>query len=174
MSSTSMKFVTPSQYTKSNLAHFIINTRAVNDFIKVHPSLAVKDNVLDFGCGTGETTAAIAQGKLGDLGNPGKVRRYLILNILMIKCCWLSGDGCWYIRGHDHSQLLHPHTLQPLIPAAGCEPGRLLHLLQQVHLLPGHLLLLPPLGSWCSCGCQPVQQCAVTGGKVLVCGKHHN
>ena len=46
----------------------------------------VGKDVLDFGCGTGETTAAIAQGKLGDLGNPGKVIRCLILNKLMIKC----------------------------------------------------------------------------------------
>ena len=75
MSSTSMKFVTPSQYTKSNLAHYIINTSAVNDFIKVHPRLGAKDSVLDFGCGTGETTAAIAQGQLGELGKPSKVSK---------------------------------------------------------------------------------------------------
>merc|ERR1719391_1864146 len=29
--------------------------------------------VLDFGCGTGETTSAIARGELGDLGKPGYV-----------------------------------------------------------------------------------------------------
>ena len=68
-----MKFVTPSQYTKSNQAHYIINTTAVNDFIKMHPKLSVNDRVLDFGCGTGETTLAIAQGNLGDLGQPGEV-----------------------------------------------------------------------------------------------------
>jgi len=68
-----MKFVTPSQYTKSNQAHYIINTTAVNDFIKMNPKLGVNDRVLDFGCGTGETTLAIAQGNLGDLGHPGQV-----------------------------------------------------------------------------------------------------
>ena len=73
LSSTSMKFVTPSQYTKSNQAHYIINTTAVNDFIKMNPKLGVNDRVLDFGCGTGETTLAIAQGNLGDLGHPGQV-----------------------------------------------------------------------------------------------------
>ena len=29
--------------------------------------------MLDFGCGTGETTVAMAQGVLGDLGQPGEV-----------------------------------------------------------------------------------------------------
>merc|ERR1711923_381581 len=57
LSSTSMKFVTPSQYTKSNQAHYIINTTAVNDFTKMHPKLGVNDRVLD----------------LGDLGHPGQV-----------------------------------------------------------------------------------------------------
>ena len=28
---------------------------------------------MDFGCGTGETTVAMAQGVLGDLGHPGEV-----------------------------------------------------------------------------------------------------
>ena len=73
LSSTSMKFVTPSQYTKSNMAHFIINTKAANDFSRVHPRLGDQDRVLDFGCGTGETTLAIAQGQLGDLGSPDQV-----------------------------------------------------------------------------------------------------
>ena len=74
LSSTSMKFVTPSQYTKSNQAHFVINTKAANDFTKVHAALGPNDKVLDFGCGTGETTVAIAQGSLGHLGTPGQVR----------------------------------------------------------------------------------------------------
>ena len=73
MSSTSMKFVTPSQYTKSNSQHFIINTRAVEDFRNVHQALGPDDSVLDFGCGTGETTLALVQGELGSLGQPGEV-----------------------------------------------------------------------------------------------------
>ena len=72
---TAMKFVTPAQYTKSNLAHFIINTKAANDFTRVHPRLGDQDRVLDFGCGTGETTLAIAQGQLGELGTPDQVSR---------------------------------------------------------------------------------------------------
>ena len=80
LSSTSMKFVTPSQYTKSNQAHYIINTTAVNEFIKMNPKLGVNDRVLDFGCGTGETTLAIAQGNLGDLGHPGQVRSHPIVS----------------------------------------------------------------------------------------------
>jgi len=70
---TAMKFVTPAQYTKSNLAHYNINTRAVNEFVKVHPALGKEDRLLDFGCGTGETTVAMSEGVLGQLGQPGKV-----------------------------------------------------------------------------------------------------
>ena len=40
---TAMKFVTPAQYTKSNLAHYNINTRAVNEFVKVHSALGKDD-----------------------------------------------------------------------------------------------------------------------------------
>ena len=40
---TAMKFVTPAQYTKSNLAHYTINTRAVNEFVKVHSALGEED-----------------------------------------------------------------------------------------------------------------------------------
>ena len=40
---TAMKFVTPAQYTKSNLAHFKINTRAVNEFVTVHSALGEED-----------------------------------------------------------------------------------------------------------------------------------
>ena len=43
------------------------------DFVSVHPPLGEDDKVLDFGCGTGETTAAIAAGQLGGLGHPGQV-----------------------------------------------------------------------------------------------------
>jgi len=73
MSSTSMKFVTPSQYTKSNMAHFKINTQAASDFTQVYGKLGSNDSVLDFGCGTGETTLAIASGQLGNFGKPEKV-----------------------------------------------------------------------------------------------------
>ena len=41
--STAMKFVTPAQYTKSNLAHYNINTRAVNQFVRIHPALGEED-----------------------------------------------------------------------------------------------------------------------------------
>jgi len=68
-----MNFVTPQQYTKSNLAHYHINTRAANDFLQIYPSLSSQDRLLDFGCGTGETTVAIAHGILGQFGTPGKV-----------------------------------------------------------------------------------------------------
>ena len=40
---TAMKFVTPAQYTKSNLAHYKINTRAVNEFVKIQPALGEED-----------------------------------------------------------------------------------------------------------------------------------
>lgn len=68
-----MRFVTPQQYTASNQAHFTINTAAVQEFTSVYSPLTSNNKVLDFGCGTGETTAAIGQGQLGDLGNPGYV-----------------------------------------------------------------------------------------------------
>jgi cyclopropane fatty-acyl-phospholipid synthase-like methyltransferase len=72
--STAMKFITPAQYSKSNQAHYVINTSAVNDFTKVHPQLGENDHLLDFGCGTGETTVAMAEGILGNLGKPNKVK----------------------------------------------------------------------------------------------------
>lgn len=71
--STAMKFITPAQYSKSNQAHYVINTSAVNDFTQVHPQLGENDRLLDFGCGTGETTVAMAEGILGNLGKPSKV-----------------------------------------------------------------------------------------------------
>lgn len=70
---TAMKFVTPAQYSKTNEAHMIINRAAVLDFLKVHPPLDKEDRLIDFGCGTGETTASMARGELGGLGHPGQV-----------------------------------------------------------------------------------------------------
>ena len=71
--STAMKFITPAQYSKSNQAHYLINTTAVDEFTKVHKPLEENDSLLDFGCGTGETTVAMAKGILGTLGKPKKV-----------------------------------------------------------------------------------------------------
>jgi len=71
--STAMKFITPAQYSKSNQAHYVINTTAVDEFTKVHKPLGENDCLLDFGCGTGETTVAMAEGILGTLGKPNKV-----------------------------------------------------------------------------------------------------
>lgn len=71
--STAMKFITPAQYSKSNQAHYIINTTAVNEFTKVHPQMGPDDRLLDFGCGTGETTVAMSEGVLGNLGQPREV-----------------------------------------------------------------------------------------------------
>jgi len=68
-----MNFVSPKQYTDSNKAHFLINSNAVNQLVKTYSPLSDKDKILDFGCGTGETTYAMAKGELGDLGRPGSV-----------------------------------------------------------------------------------------------------
>ena len=38
-----MDFVTPDQYTKSNLAHFAINTRAAQDYVNLHGGLRSED-----------------------------------------------------------------------------------------------------------------------------------
>jgi len=59
--STAMKFISPAQYSKSNQAHYVINTSAANDFVEKYPGLGAGDSLLDFGCGTGETTIAMAQ-----------------------------------------------------------------------------------------------------------------
>ena len=56
-----MKFMTPEKYTKTQEGHFVINTNAVNQFVEIYGPLDCKDKVLDFGSGTGETTAAMAQ-----------------------------------------------------------------------------------------------------------------
>ena len=69
-----MDFVTPDQYTKSNLAHYEINRRAASELRRlVGSGLGPQDRLLDFGCGTGESTVALAEGDLGDLGAPGQV-----------------------------------------------------------------------------------------------------
>lgn len=70
---TGMKFVTPKQYTASNEAHFLINCNAVNQFTKMYSPLNNREKILDFGCGTGETTYAMAKGELGNLGKPDSV-----------------------------------------------------------------------------------------------------
>ena len=54
--------------------------------------------VLDFGCGTGETTAAMSQGQLGDLGQPGRTNRYpLVINGHNLLLQWLYSVqyGLW-------------------------------------------------------------------------------
>ena len=33
------------------------------------------ESILDFGCGTGETTAAMANGAMGQLGSPAEVNK---------------------------------------------------------------------------------------------------
>ena len=71
--STAMRFISPAGYSKSNQAHFVINSEAVEDFTRVHSQLGQGDRLLDFGCGTGETTVAMANGVLASLGNPSKV-----------------------------------------------------------------------------------------------------
>ena len=86
-----MDFVDPDQYTKSNEAHFNINRRAVNDYVKIYSCFGSQEryrnfgqynlmknflkSILDFGCGTGETTAAMANGAMGQLGSPAEVNK---------------------------------------------------------------------------------------------------
>ena len=57
----------------------LIILKAASDFTQVYGKLGSNDSVLDFGCGTGETTLAIASGQLGNFGKPEKVK-YLIRN----------------------------------------------------------------------------------------------
>ena len=66
-----MSFMTPEKYSKTQESHVVINTSAVNEFVEIYGALTGTDKVLDFGAGTGETTVAIAQGGLGNLGRPG-------------------------------------------------------------------------------------------------------
>ena len=40
---SAMKALSAAKYTKSNTSHLIHNTQAVNDFVKVHPSLSKYD-----------------------------------------------------------------------------------------------------------------------------------
>ena len=45
-------------------------------------------SVMDFGCGSGETTRVIAQGSLGNLGKPGKVLGVDISEEMIGYCRW--------------------------------------------------------------------------------------
>ena len=60
-SSNAMKFVSPEMYAKSQKSHFAINSDVVNQFVEIFGPLGENDKVLDFGSGTGETTAALAK-----------------------------------------------------------------------------------------------------------------
>ena len=60
-SSVAMNFLTPEKYSKSQESHFILNGRAVNEFVEICGRLNQDDKVLDFGSGTGETTSAMAK-----------------------------------------------------------------------------------------------------------------
>ena len=60
-SSNAMKFISPEMYAKSQESHFAINSHVVNQFVEIFGPLGEKDRVLDFGSGTGETTAALAE-----------------------------------------------------------------------------------------------------------------
>jgi len=68
-----MKWISPAGYAKSNSEHIVINAAAADDFRTVYQPLKREDTLLDFGTGTGETAAAIAEGTLGKLGQPGRV-----------------------------------------------------------------------------------------------------
>ena len=60
-SSNAMKFVSPEMYARSQESHFAINTDVINEFTELYGPIGEGDRVLDFGSGTGETTAAIAK-----------------------------------------------------------------------------------------------------------------
>ena len=75
---TGMKFITPAQYIQ---AHFVINTTAVDEFTKVHKPLEENCFLVDFGCGTGETTLAMSKGILGTLGKP---------NLIFLDTLWFN------------------------------------------------------------------------------------
>ena len=60
-SSNAMKFISPEMYAKSQESHFVINSDVVNEFTEIFGPLGDSERVLDFGSGTGETTAALAK-----------------------------------------------------------------------------------------------------------------
>ena len=73
-SSVAMSYMTPKRYAKTQASgQFVTNTKTVNEFAEFYGPLDENDRVLDIGSGSGETTAAIAQGVLGNLGRPGHV-----------------------------------------------------------------------------------------------------
>ena len=58
--------ITTDDYKSFNAANKRINERALKDFHKLHGYFSPNncDVILDFGCGTGETTAGMARGEL--------------------------------------------------------------------------------------------------------------
>ena len=73
-SSVAMSFMTPERYAKTQAsAQFLRNTETANEFAEYYGALDENDKVLDIGSGSGETTVAMAQGVLGNLGRPGHI-----------------------------------------------------------------------------------------------------
>ena len=69
-----MSFMTPERYAKTQAsAQFLRNTKTADEFAEYYGPLDGNEKVLDIGSGSGETTVAMAQGILGNLGKPGHV-----------------------------------------------------------------------------------------------------
>ena len=72
-----MDFIKPEAYQNVNQAHQAINKRVLADYIQFYGDDAVLNGdsavVVDFGCGTGETTSGMASGVLAS--TPKKVNK---------------------------------------------------------------------------------------------------
>ena len=72
----------------------------------------------------------------------------------------VTGGRGGHLRGYDQPLRPAPPGARHDLPEAGHLPGRLLHILALLLLLPGHLLLLPALGPRHAHHSLALQQCS--------------
>jgi len=86
--------IMPEDYAATNEGHFRLNRELVEKYVETYGCKEGEENnglyVLDLGSGTGETTEALAMGRLGNLGKPrytkGIDKAFHMVNYSSTKC----------------------------------------------------------------------------------------